>query len=77
MASQSPELPLQIAASFLKWNDGYAVFKGLYLLHVLLPKGSAFCKFTRWYNNASGEIFDLEDVIDHIISFVTGIRCGA
>ena len=70
MASQSPELPLQIVASFLKWNDGYAVLKGLYLLYVLLFKGSAFCKFTRWYNNASGEIFDLEDVIDRTSLFV-------
>ena len=74
MASQSPELPLQIVASFLKWNDGHAVFKRLYLLHVLLARDSVFCEFTRWYNSMSGEISDLEDVFDRIISFVTWIR---
>ena len=74
MASQSPELPLQIVASFLKWNDGYAVFKRLYLLHVLLARDSVFSHFTHWYNNVSGEISDLEDVVDRIISFVIGIR---
>ena len=74
MATQSPELPLQIVASFFKWKDGYAVFKRLYLLNILLANGSVFCQFTHWYNSASGEICDLEDVIDRIISFVTGVR---
>ena len=74
MASQSPELPLQIVGSFLKWNDGYAVFSRLYVLHVLFTKGPVFCKFTHWYNRGSREISNLEDVIDRIISFVIGIR---
>ena len=72
--SQIPELPLQIVASFLEWNDGHAVFERLYLLLVLLARESVFCKFTHWYNNTSGEISDLEGVIDRIISFVIGIR---
>ena len=72
--SQFPELPLQIVARFLGWNDGRAVFKRLYFFHVLLARDSVFCKFTHWYNNTSGEISDLEDVIDRTISVVIGVR---
>ena len=74
MASQSPELPLQIVARFLKWNDGHAVFKRLYLLHVLLATDSVFCKFPHWHNNMSRGISNPEDAIDLILSFITGIR---
>ena len=66
-------LPLRIIACFIKWKDGYAEFKRLYLMCVLLSGASVFTLFTQWHNPISGGISDMEDVIDRILLFVTGI----
>ena len=61
---------LHIVATFIHWNDSDAEFKRQYLLSVLMTKGSVFRQFTFFYNKKSGNISDLEDVIDRIVSFV-------
>ena len=60
---------------FIKWKDSYAEFKRLYLMHALLAGCSVFRLFTQLHNRISGESSDLEDVIDLILLFITGINC--
>ena len=72
---QFPELPLQTMVCFIKWKDSYAEFKRLYLMRVLSAGCSAFRQFTQLHNRISGEISDLEDVIDSILLFITWINC--
>ena len=72
---QFPELPLLTMVCFIKWKDNYAEFKRLYLMRVLLVGCSVFRQFTQLHNRISGEISDLEDVIDRILLFIMGIYC--
>ena len=68
-ACHLPEMLLQLVASFFQWNDSYAEFKRCYLLNVLLARESVFCQLTYFSNKTCGNISDLEDVIDRILSF--------
>ena len=64
------EMPLQLVDSFVMWNDSYSEFKRCYLLTVLLARESVFRQLTYYYNTTRGNMSDLEDVIDRILSFV-------
>ena len=72
---QFPELPLQTMVCFIKWKDSYAEFKRLYLMRVLLAGCSVFLQFTQLPYRISGEISDMEDVIDRSLLFITGVYC--
>ena len=69
-ANHIPEMPLQLLASFLQWNNIYAEFKRRYLRNVLLARESVFCQVTYFSNKTCGNMSDLEDVTDRILSFV-------